>query len=82
MRIAIIGTGVAGLGAAYALRDAHDIVVYEKETRPGGHANTLTVDYDGVSLPVDTGFIVFNERNYPNLVALFRELGVETHASP
>ncbi len=81
MRIAIIGTGIAGLGAAYALRDAHDIVVYEKETRPGGHANTLTVDYDGARLPVDTGFIVYNERNYPNLVALFRALDVETQAS-
>ena len=51
------------------------------ELRPGGHSHTVTVDYDGENIPVDTGFIVYNEPNYPNLTALFRHLGVETYAS-
>ncbi len=75
-RIAVIGTGIAGLSAASFLHARHDITVYEKETRLGGHSRTVTVDYDGRSIPVDTGFIVFNRRNYPNLTALFRRLGV------
>lgn len=78
MRIAIIGSGIAGMGAAWALHRDHEIVVYEKEPRPGGHSHTVDVDYDGTTIPVDTGFIVYNELNYPNLTALFGELGVET----
>ncbi len=81
MRIAIIGAGISGLSAAYALKDAHDVTLFEKEPRLGGHANTLTVDYDGARIPVDTGFMVFNTRTYPNLCALFDHLGVETVAS-
>jgi predicted NAD/FAD-binding protein len=75
-RIAVIGTGIAGLSAAYFLDSRHEVTVYEKETRLGGHSRTVTVDYDGRSIPVDTGFIVFNRRNYPNLTTLFRMLGV------
>jgi predicted NAD/FAD-binding protein len=75
-RIAIIGTGISGLGAAYILNRRHDITVYEKQDRIGGHSRTVTVDYDGVRLPVDTGFIVFNEKNYPELTAMFRHLNV------
>src|SRR3569832_2071451 len=78
MKIAVIGAGVAGLGAAYALKDRHHVVLYEKDSRLGGHANTVTVDYDGVPVDVDTGFIVYNHENYPNLVGLFDSLGVAT----
>lgn len=78
-RIAIIGAGVAGLGAAWALRAFHDVVLYEKESRLGGHANTVTVDHAGRETRVDTGFIVFNRLNYPNLTALFAHLGIKTH---
>jgi predicted NAD/FAD-binding protein len=78
MKIAVIGSGVAGLGAAYGLKDAHDVVLYEKDSRLGGHANTVSIDYDGKAIDVDTGFIVFNEPNYPNLLGLFAELGVQT----
>ena len=81
MRIAVIGSGIAGLSAAWLLRPGHDVVVYEQEPRLGGHANTLTVDYDGAPVSVDTGFIVYNERNYPNLVQLYEHLGVATEAS-
>jgi predicted NAD/FAD-binding protein len=57
------------------------VTLYEKATRAGGHTATVDVDYDGLSIPVDTGFIVYNEPNYPNLTALFAELGIATHAS-
>jgi predicted NAD/FAD-binding protein len=76
MRIAIVGSGIAGMGAAWALRAQHEIVVYEKDARPGGHSHTVDIDYDGTQIAVDTGFIVYNERNYPNLTALFAELSV------
>jgi predicted NAD/FAD-binding protein len=76
MKIAIIGSGVSGLGAAYALKDAHAVTVYEKDARLGGHANTVTIDYDGQPIDVDTGFIVYNDRNYPNLCGLLDALGV------
>lgn len=78
MKIGVIGAGISGLGAAYALKDRHQVVLYEKDVRLGGHANPVTIDYDGVSIDVDTGFIVFNARNYPNLVGLLDHLGVET----
>ncbi|MDR3506484.1 MAG: FAD-dependent oxidoreductase [Caulobacteraceae bacterium] len=81
MKIAVIGAGVTGLGAAYALKDRHDVVLYEKDPRLGGHAHGVAVDYDGVPITVDTGFIVYNTRNYPNLVGLFDDLGVETLAT-
>ena len=59
-RIAVIGTGIAGLAAAYFLKDRHEIVVYEKDARLGGHSNTVSIDYDGAQIAVDTGFIVYN----------------------
>ncbi len=77
-RIAIIGTGVAGLGCAWGLRDVADITLIERESRPGGHSNTVEVEEDGEKVAIDTGFIVFNHATYPNLVRLFRELGVHT----
>ncbi|NWG54586.1 MAG: FAD-dependent oxidoreductase [Hydrogenophilaceae bacterium] len=81
MRIAVIGAGVSGLGAAYALKERHEVTLFEKERRLGGHANTLAIDYDGARIAVDTGFIVYNKRNYPNLAALFEHLGVPSFVS-
>lgn len=81
MRVAVVGAGVAGLGAAYALHGVHEVVLYEQEARLGGHANTVTIDYDGASIDVDTGFIVYNEENYPNLGGLFEALGVATQST-
>ncbi|MET0314467.1 MAG: FAD-dependent oxidoreductase [Hansschlegelia sp.] len=81
MRIAVVGAGISGASAAWALSKNHDVVVYESEQRLGGHSHTVDVDYDGALIAVDTGFIVYNEFNYPNLTALFAELGVETKAS-
>ena len=77
MRIAIIGSGVAGLGAAHLLSRAHDVEIFERDLRPGGH--TRTIRRDGVAL--DTGFLVHNERNYPLLSRLLEELGVRTQES-
>ena len=77
MKIAIIGTGIAGLGAAHALSRVHDVEVFEANGYAGGHANTVSHD----SLQLDTGFIVHNEANYPQLTRLFRELGVATQRS-
>lgn len=81
MRIAIIGSGISGLGAAWLLAPRHEVTLYERNSYLGGHTNTVDVDYDGAKLSVDTGFIVYNERNYPNLTAWFAELGVPTRAS-
>jgi uncharacterized protein len=80
-RIAVVGTGISGLGSAFLLAPDHDITVYEKAPRIGGHSRTVTVDYDSKAIPVDTGFIVFNRPNYPNLSGLFSHLNVPTHAS-
>lgn len=76
--LAIIGTGIAGLGAAHFLHKRFDLTLYEQNDYPGGHTNTITVDEDGRSVPIDTGFMVFNHVTYPNLTRLFRELDVET----
>ncbi len=78
MKIGVIGAGISGLGAAYALKDHSQVTLYEKDVRLGGHANPVAIDYDGVSLEVDTGFIVYNSRNYPNLIGLLDHLGVES----
>jgi hypothetical protein len=78
MRVAVIGTGIAGNVAAWALSKRYRVTVYDREPRPGGHSNTVTIDYDGTPVAVDIGFIVYNEPNYPNLTALFAHLGVET----
>lgn len=79
-RIAVIGSGIAGLGAAWSLRN-QNIVLFEKDSRPGGHSNSVAVTAEGRTFAVDTGFIVYNERNYPLLTHLFRHLGVATSAS-
>ena len=77
MRIAVVGSGISGLGAAYLLSQAHDVEVFERDSRAGGHAHTVVRD----GLALDLGFLVHNERNYPLLGRLFRELGVRTHES-
>ncbi len=80
-RIGIIGSGIAGMGAAWQLRNHADITLIEREARPGGHTNTVKVEENGREIPIDTGFIVFNHVTYPHLVRLFEELGVETKPS-
>ena len=74
-RIAVIGGGISGLGAAHLLADSHRVVLFEAENRLGGHARTVLAGRRG-DQPVDTGFIVFNHVNYPHLTRLFDELGV------
>jgi predicted NAD/FAD-binding protein len=81
MRIAIVGTGVSGLVCAHLLSRRHDVTLFEAEGRPGGHAHTVTVDLADGSFDVDTGFLVYNERNYPGLIRLFDSLGVATKPS-
>ncbi|MDV7341268.1 NAD(P)/FAD-dependent oxidoreductase [Terasakiella sp. A23] len=75
LKIAIIGTGISGMSASWLLSLAHDVTIFEKDDRIGGHTNT--VNANGTN--VDTGFIVYNEKNYPNLIALFDHFGVDTH---
>ncbi len=77
-KIAIIGTGVAGLGCAWHLHKQADLTLIEKLARPGGHSNTVTIDEEGTPVRIDTGFIVFNHVTYPHLTRLFEELGVAT----
>jgi predicted NAD/FAD-binding protein len=81
-RLAVIGAGVSGLVAAYRLRDRFDLTVLEAGDHIGGHVNTIDVEEDGRTIPVDTGFIVFNRRNYPLFAALLDELGVESQPAP
>lgn len=78
LRIAVIGSGIAGMGAAWLLSKRHDVVVFEKNAHIGGHSNTVEVEEIGGSVPVDTGFIVYNTACYPNLIALFEHLQVPT----
>jgi predicted NAD/FAD-binding protein len=84
-RVAVVGSGIAGLAVAYTLvRDAEhpaQVTLFEAGSHFGGHANTVDVTLDGITHGVDTGFLVFNERTYPNLIRLFAELGVETARS-
>ncbi len=77
MRIAIVGAGIAGLGSAWLLqKQGHAVTLFEANDYLGGHTHTVDVTLDGLTAPVDTGFLVFNDRTYPHLVALFDELGV------
>jgi predicted NAD/FAD-binding protein len=81
LNIAIVGTGISGLSAAWLLSQRHDVTVFEAADRVGGHSNTVDFDSTAGSISVDTGFIVYNEVTYPNLTALFRTLDVPTAAS-
>jgi len=80
-RIAVVGSGIAGLSAAWLLSRDHAVSLFEANDYLGGHTHTVDVTLDGVTAPVDTGFLVFNERTYPNLIALFDHLGVASTAS-
>jgi len=79
--VAVIGAGISGLAAAYFLSRRHRVSLFERSHRLGGHTHTVTVDSAAGPLALDTGFLVHNERTYPNLVRLFGELGVETCSS-
>jgi predicted NAD/FAD-binding protein len=80
-RIAVVGSGITGLGAAHLLAKQHHVTLFEREDYAGGHAHTVDVTLDGITHGVDTGFLVFNHRTYPNLLALFNELNVPTAKS-
>ncbi len=79
LNIAVVGTGIAGMSSAWLLSQCHRVTVYEKDDRLGGHSNTVEVEGPDGPIAVDTGFIVYNERTYPNLVALFNHLSVATY---
>jgi len=85
MKIAVIGSGIAGLSAAWLLsrhaQSQHQVTLFEHHDYLGGHTNTITVTHDRVTYPVDTGFLVFNDWTYPNLIPMLTHLGVETAAS-
>ena len=77
MKIAIIGSGISGLTAAYLLNRKHDITMFEKNNYIGGHTHTHEIEYDGKIWSVDSGFIVYNERTYPNFIKILGQLGVQ-----
>jgi predicted NAD/FAD-binding protein len=79
--IAVVGSGAAGLAAAWSLAKDHEVDLFESDKRLGGHAHTVDLNLDGANIPVDTGFIVFNDVNYPSLTAVFDALGVATEES-
>ena len=81
MKIAVVGSGIAGLGAAWVLSREHEVVLFEREDRLGGHTHTHKVVLDGREYAVDTGFIVFNDQNYPLLTQLFGELDVASEST-
>ena len=81
MRLAIVGTGIAGLAAAHRLHPSHDITVFEAGAHIGGHTHTHDIELGGRNWAIDTGFIVFNDWTYPNFIALMNELGVESQPS-
>ena len=78
MKIAVIGSGIAGLSCAWLLARQHQVTVFEANNYAGGHSNAVDVSLDGMNYPVDTGFLVYNEKTYPNLIQLFALLNVET----
>lgn len=81
MKTAIIGSGISGLATAWLLRNTHDVTIFEQADKPGGHARTIDITTANGPTPVDTGFIVLNDRNYPNLMGLFNALEIDIEAS-
>ena len=78
MKIAVVGSGISGLSVAYTLRKTHEVVLFEADSRLGGHTHTVDLTVDGIEQAVDTGFLVYNERTYPELIALFKKLNIPT----
>lgn len=78
LNIAVIGSGVSGLSAAWLLNQSHSVTLYEQANRIGGHSNTVSAAVAWQTIPVDMGFIVYNQKTYPNLTALFDHLRVPT----
>jgi len=81
VKIAVVGTGISGLTAAYLLHKDHDITVFEENDKIGGHTATIDVQHDGVDYAIDTGFIVYNDWTYPNFIKLMNKLGVSSLAT-
>ena len=81
MNVAVVGSGISGLASAWLLARQHEVTLFEADSRLGGHSNTVDVTLDGITHPVDTGFLVHNDRTYPNLIRLFALLGVDVHPS-
>ena len=81
MKIAVVGAGISGLAVAWLLSEKHQVTLFESADYLGGHTHTVDVTVNGVDCPVDTGFLVFNHRTYPNLTAMFKSLDVKTVAS-
>ena len=77
-KIAVIGSGITGLASAWLLHKPYDVTLFEKNAYIGGHTHTIDVPEQDRQIPVDTGFIVYNDRNYPNLIGLFAQLGIPT----
>lgn len=80
-KVAIVGAGISGLACAYFLSQRYRVTLFEAGSYAGGHTNTVDVSLEGMTHPVDTGFLVFNDRTYPNLIALFKELGISAYPS-
>ncbi len=80
-KLAVVGSGISGLAAAWLLSRNHHVTLFEADARLGGHSHTVDVTLDGITAPIDTGFLVCNDRTYPNLMSMFRHLDVSLHPS-
>ena len=81
MKIAVVGSGISGLSAAYYLSKKHQVDLFEKEDHFGGHSHTIDLNFDTKKVSVDIGFIVFNYKTYPNLINFFKENKIEIEKS-